>query len=358
MHESILTYKINLKRQIGRKSKKTWYKVRRKINKYLRVAKRVAQYSIDHKKGRITSHTVKHLGKLPSCISNQIVRKYKNNPKCKKITNVNLIVPACSTTKYPSITHSKEVLTIKPLKLSLVWHCPMEYTKINQIEINNEFCYITISTDNLLPRPFKSMIGVDVNVKHNLAAVGNPETKEVHYLGKGHIYKRAKYLAIRARWQRQGRTNRVKLMGKKEHRVMSDINHKVSSKILELAIQQKSDVSIEDLTGIRQAPNRSKGFKALLNSWGFYQLRQYIEYKCELNGVEVFAIDPRYTSQDCSGCGSRTKCSGKAYQCKACGLQIHRDENASYNIADRGITEYNSIYTVPIKRSSDSQLLH
>jgi len=96
----------------------------------------------------------------------------------------------------------------------------------------------------------------------------------------------------------------------------------------------------------------------LLNSWGFYQLRQYIEYKCELNGVEVFAIDPRYTSQDCSGCGSRTKCSGKAYTCKACGLKIHRDENASYNIANRGITAYNSIYTSKIKRSSDSQLLH
>ena len=85
MVESVLTYKINLQRQIGRRNKQKWYKVRRKLNKYLRVGKKVAQYAIDHKREKITSKTVRHIGKIPSIVACQIVKKYKNNPKCKKL---------------------------------------------------------------------------------------------------------------------------------------------------------------------------------------------------------------------------------------------------------------------------------
>ncbi len=182
----LLTYKIHIQRHFVRKyRKKRWYIVRRRINKYLRVARRIAHCSIRHKKDKITSKTVKHLGKIPSTVANQIIRKYKNNKKCKKITRVNLIVPACSTAKYPSVVHNKEkkVLLIKPLKLSVRWRCPIEYLKINQVELNNTYCYITVTVEDAEKQNYQEMIGVDLNIKHNLAAVGNPKTKQVSYLG-------------------------------------------------------------------------------------------------------------------------------------------------------------------------------
>ncbi len=128
-------------------------------------------------------------------------------------------------------------------------------------------------------------------------------------------------------------------MGNKGQRVMSDLNHQLSHRILEIATEQSANVSIEDLKGIRQTARCNKSFRYFLNSWPFYQLRTFIEYKAiQRYGCQIIPVDPKYTSQDCSMCGFRTKCRGKRYVCgnPTCRLEIHRDENSSYNIANRG----------------------
>jgi putative transposase len=337
---AILTYKIRIDRFFKKKGKKVWYKERRKINKYLSVARRVAKYAIKHRSEKLTSKTVKHLGKIPAKISCQIIRKYKNNNKCKKISSVNLIVPGCSTDKYPAVVHNKGVLNIKPLKMNLKWTCPVKYAKINQVELNNKYCYVYVTVDDKEKRKYKNKVGVDLNIRHNLATVGNPDTKRVEFLGKGHIYQRAKYISIRKRLQRQGRLARVKQMGDKEYRVMRDLNQKITTEILKLAKEQKADIAIEDLTGIRKA-KCSRSFGKFLNAWPFYQLRLDLQYKCDLQGLELIPVDPKYTSQDCSRCEARNKPQGKLYECERCGLKIHRDENASYNIAKKAVTTLN-----------------
>lgn len=339
---SLLTYKIHVPRNFLRNSnKRLWYDTRRRINKYIRVARRIAQYAILHKKEKITSKTVKTLGTIPSIIACQTIRKYKNNKTCKKISNVNLIVPACSTVKYPSVIHDQnsKVLLIKPLKMKLRWNCPVEYNKINQIEINNEYCYVTVTIEDIIKKQYQEMIGVDLNIKHNLAAVGNPKNKHVEYLGRNYIYQRVKYKEIRKRFQKQNRLHKVKELGNKEQRVMNDLNHKLSKRVLDISKEQTANVSIEDLTGIRQTARSNKSFRYFLNSWSFYQFRIFLEYKAEQRyGCLIVPVDPKYTSQDCSSCGERTKCNGKKYQCsnQKCKLEIHRDENSSYNIANKG----------------------
>jgi putative transposase len=334
---AILTYKIRVDRFFKRKGKRVWYEQRRKINKYLRVGRRIAKYSIKHRSEKLTSKDVKHLGKIPGVVSNQIIRKYKNNKKCRKISNVNLIVPGGSTRTYPHVVHNKGVLNIKPLKMNLKWSCPVKYQKINQVELNNKYCYVCVTVDEKEKRKYKNKVGVDLNIRHNLATVGNPDTKRVEFLGKGYIYQRAKYIAIRKRLQRQGRLPRVKQMGDKEYRVMRDLNQKITTEILNFAKEQKAFVAIEDLTGIRKA-KCSRSFGKFLNAWPFYQFRLNLQYKCDLQGLELIPVDPRYTSQDCSNCDARNKPKGKLYKCKDCGLKIHRDENASYNIAKKAVT--------------------
>ena len=62
-----------------------------------------------------------------------------------------------------------------------------------------------------------------------------------------------------------------------------------------------------------------------------------LKHKAESAGVEVVEVDPKGTSQQCSGCGVmvpkelwvRTHCCGQ------CGLVLHRDENAAKNIFAR-----------------------
>jgi putative transposase len=52
----------------------------------------------------------------------------------------------------------------------------------------------------------------------------------------------------------------------------------------------------------------------------------------------VEAVNPAYTTQDCSGCGERIykSLSVRTHVCTNCGLILDRDENAARNIVWRG----------------------
>lgn len=343
---SILTFKIRLKRNFVRRNKKSekkrWYKFRRQINKYIKVARRIANYCIkpNVKFTKLTSADVKRFGKLNSGIANQIIRKYKGNIKCKKISNVNLTIPACSTSSSPSIVYDKvkTKLTIKPLKLNLRWKCPIDFEKINQVELNNKFAFICATVADEKKKKYKECIGVDLNIRHNLATVGYKKKNKCTFLGKGYIYGRVKFKEIRRRYQKQGRLNRIKQMGSKESRVMNDLNQKISKQIIDIAIKREANISFEQLSGVRNARS-CKGFKYFLNSWQFFRLQKNVVYKSKLRGIKTVFIDPCYTSQDCSNCGTRNKTITKKYHCDWCELDIHRDKNASFNIEDRGRKE-------------------
>jgi len=61
-------------------------------------------------------------------------------------------------------------------------------------------------------------------------------------------------------------------------------------------------------------------------------LETFIKYKAFLLGIPVFFVNPAYTSQVCSRCGSINKPNGKNYRC-SCSHFDHRDSNAVFNIS-------------------------
>ena len=67
-----------------------------------------------------------------------------------------------------------------------------------------------------------------------------------------------------------------------------------------------------------------------------YQLR----YKAERAGTHVIAVNPRGTSQRCSGCGETVKKSlwQRTHSCPHCGLELGRDHNAALNIKRLGMS--------------------
>jgi len=68
----------------------------------------------------------------------------------------------------------------------------------------------------------------------------------------------------------------------RERRIISDLNHKVSRKIVDIAIQQNAGIKLEKLDGIRNNRRHTGSFNCNLNSWYFYQLQKFIEYKSEI----------------------------------------------------------------------------
>ena len=144
----------------------------------------------------------------------------------------------------------------------------------------------------------------------------------------------------------------LKRLSGKEKRFQRHINHLISKTIVLSAKQSNSIVAIEDLTGIRKRTNqqpRSKTERRRSNSWAFYQLRTFLEYKGLINGVEIVPVSPRYSSQTCHTCMHLGLRSGKRFKCtnQACLWHGDADENASYNLSIIG-------GVVSLLRGSDS----
>lgn len=268
--------------------------------------------------------------KLPSAISNQILKKYGNQKNIKVVHNVNLIVPNQSI----KVDKENKIIRIAPLKLTLNYQFP-DFKKINQIEIDKEFAYISCTVEErpeMIPQCF---IGVDRNTTGHIAVIANPDTGKIEKFGKSALHIHHKYSNIRNTLQKRGKFRQLKKIANRESRIVRDMNHKISRKIAEVAKSQHAALVFEDLTGIRNTRKQHRSFRYALHSWSFYQLQQFVEYKAKLLGVPVIYVNPAYTSQDCSRCGARGERDGKEFKCPICGHVDHADVNAAFNIALR-----------------------
>jgi putative transposase len=73
--------------------------------------------------------------------------------------------------------------------------------------------------------------------------------------------------------------------------------------------------------------------------WGTFL--RWVRYYGVLHDVPVIAVEPAYTSQDCSACGTRVKksLSVRTHICTGCGIVLDRDHNAALNILAKALEE-------------------
>jgi len=111
-----------------------------------------------------------------------------------------------------------------------------------------------------------------------------------------------------------------------------DVAHKLSRRLA----GEFSLIAVEDLNILGLA--KSNLAKSVLDA-GWSQLLQFTAYKVEETGSRLVAVDPRGTSQFCSGCGCRVQkdLSVRVHRCPECGVVLDRDENAALNILYRAL---------------------
>ena len=70
-----------------------------------------------------------------------------------------------------------------------------------------------------------------------------------------------------------------------------------------------------------------------------------LNYKAARAGVQLVSVDPRNTSQLCSGCGAivRKRLKDRVHACEECGLVLDRDHNAAINILARGMNSFSGV---------------
>ncbi|MDO8648003.1 MAG: transposase [Candidatus Diapherotrites archaeon] len=313
------------------------------------MAKKIAEYAIRER--TLSSKDVKHIG-LKSVIANQILRKYAKNKTIKTVNSVKLTVPS------QGIRFTKKEIIIPCLKLTLPIRFNISFKKINQVEIGETFAYVSYSYEEPCQYKPKQVIGVDRNtIKHVLVA-SNIDTGKVLKLGKKCNHIHTKYKNIRRSLQKNGKHSLVKKIKDRESRIIRNINHQISKKLIDEAQNSKAIIVLEELKDIRKTTKMRRKQRYSINSWSFYQLQKMIEYKSKKFGVPVAYVEPQYTSQRCSKCGhieARNR-KLKEFHCTKCGVVENADANAGFNIASlyrQGISRFSTDRDV-LKGSTDT----
>jgi len=202
--------------------------------------------------------------------------------------------------------------------------------------------YLAATIDAPEPEPFdaEEYLGVDLGIK-NIAVDGDGNT----YVG-GHLNGlRSRYVKVRSRLQSKGTKSAKRLLRNrsgKEHRFASDVNHLISKRIVAKAKDTGRGIALEDLKGIRERVTVRRSQRRVHHSWGFYQLRRFIEYKARLAGVPVVFVDPRNTSRTCPSCGYVSKGNRRnrdSFRCQECGFAGPADYVAAVNIGRVPVNE-------------------
>jgi putative transposase len=113
----------------------------------------------------------------------------------------------------------------------------------------------------------------------------------------------------------------------------SNFAHQLSHRI----VSQFGVICVEDINTSRMLHNHC--LAKSISDAGWSQFIAYLSYKAESAGRKFVAVNPSYTSQDCSRCGHRQQLtlSDRVFTCPCCNLIINRDHNASLNILARGL---------------------
>lgn len=121
---------------------------------------------------------------------------------------------------------------------------------------------------------------------------------------------------------------KVALAHLKVGRTRKDFHHKTAKKL----VDRFDRIAVEDLNVKGLVKNHHLARAISDVAWSaFFTI---LISKAANAGRQVEKVNPRYTSQDCSGCGHRQKMplAIRTYECGQCGLICDRDENAAHNI--------------------------
>jgi len=151
------------------------------------------------------------------------------------------------------------------------------------------------------------------------------------------------------------RRRKAVAQGAKKHqhvrRQRTDLHHKTAlalvrqyDTIYHEAIQpanlSRRPTPVPDENGgyLHNGASRKAGLNKSIQDAGWGHFLSILTFKAACAGKRVEAVNPAFTTQDCSGCGERIQksLSVRTHVCTNCGLVLDRDENAARNIQWRG----------------------
>ena len=199
-------------------------------------------------------------------------------------------------------------------------------------------------------RDTNKVVGVDLGkIEPFVATVIDPEDKHrsapyhVRYKGRlgslvkkeqqrrdlaSHLYKRAD---LCDRYNRTDHADNLRTEARrvsaKATRIKHEISQCIASQVVEIADQNDSHISLENLSWLDAQGGR----------WPHAEIQSRIENTAKRYGLKVIKVSAKDTSKTCSRCGGRVSNNSKTRfgTCNTCGFELNRDVSASREIALR-----------------------
>ena len=185
-----------------------------------------------------------------------------------------------------------------------------------------------------------SAIGIDVGLT-SFAVTSDGEKIE----NRRFFRQEEKSLAkAQRKWDAVKKRPKTDATKEKRRKVIAKVHERIRNKRHNFAHQESRKmvnrhgfIAVEKLDVKEMQKNRRLAKSIADVAWSLF--RHCLEYKAEEAGIGFKAVEPDYTSQDCSACGHREKkaLSDRVHHCKACGYKTDRDHNAAINILTLGL---------------------
>jgi IS605 OrfB family transposase len=140
-------------------------------------------------------------------------------------------------------------------------------------------------------------------------------------------------------------------------KALEERDNKINELINSMDLSQVREIVIENLKSVKSGSKnrlkkklkdnkisyiqflRYKKFTNKLQRWCYSKVVSKLDSFCEENGILLTKVNPSYTSQTCSKCGSihKENRSQEVFKCIECGYETDADYNASVNILHRGV---------------------
>ena len=199
------------------------------------------------------------------------------------------------------------------------------------------YCQFCIKVNRHEPlEPTGRTVGLDVGLESFYTDSNGQKEENPRFYRKAE--KRRKTLQRRLSKKVKGSRNRAKARNRLARLDLKTSRQRKDHSVkLARSVTSSNDVvAYEDLK-IRNMVKNHCLAKSITDA-GWYQFRRWIEYYGYVFNRITAAVEPAYTSQQCSECGAVVKksLSTRTHVCQ-CGCRLDRDENAAINILSKAL---------------------
>ncbi|MBO1049799.1 MAG: transposase [Dolichospermum sp. DEX182a] len=198
-----------------------------------------------------------------------------------------------------------------------------------------QFCIDVNRQENI--EPSGNTIGLDVGLKEYYTDSHGVMVENPKFLRIGEkVLKRSQHRVSRKVKGSKNRGKARQILGKR-HLKISRKRKDHAIKLARCVVQSNDLIAYEDLRIKNLVKNHC--LAKSINDASWYQFRVWLEYFGKVFKRVTVAVNPQYTSLECSSCGEVVKktLSTRTHVCQ-CGCVMDRDENAARNILSRGLS--------------------